>query len=86
MSGYWSCYCLLFRSKQSGHSLISQCISTQRIAAHWIVCFSDHSLNPRDGGLGKLPDQQFLKYLDEPISHQQTCYIQSHFNGLSSPL
>ncbi len=34
----------------------------------------------------KIPvDQQFLKYSDQPVWHQQPFHIQSHLNPLSSP-
>ncbi len=33
----------------------------------------------------KIPvDQQFLKYSDQPVCHQQTFHVQSHLNPLSS--
>lgn len=67
--------------KMTGHSHL--CISVQRSDSHWIFSlFRTSSLNPGDGCAGKF--KKFVKYWDQPICHQQPCYIQSSLIQLSS--
>lgn len=60
---------------------LQQVIFAQRAAAHWMFSFF-----PWTWLCTKiLADKQFLKFSDQPVSHQQTWHAQSHLNHLSSP-
>ncbi len=54
--------------------------------AHWIFSLSwTIPCEPQRWLCVKIPiDQQFLKYSDQPVWHQQPCHVQSHLNPLSS--
>lgn len=46
----------------------------------YFIFFRPCSVNPADGCVGNLPvGQQFLKYSDQTIWHQQPCHVQSPF-------
>ncbi len=56
-------------------------------ATHWIFSLFRTSLcKPQRWLWMKIPvDQQFLKYSDQPVWHQQPLHVQSHLKPLSSP-
>jgi len=78
LEAVWPFSCDLWRQQD---------IFSQRTAAHWIFSLFQTSLcEPWRWLWEKSPvDQQFLKYSDQPVWHQQPCHVQSHFNHLSSP-
>ncbi len=79
MSGYLSSCCLSIISNQSAHSPLTsdlwhqQGIFVHTTAAHWIFSLFRTLLCQTTRWLGvKIPvDQQFLKYSDQPVWHQQ---------------
>ncbi len=81
-SGYLSYCCLSIISNQSVHSPLTSDInktfsSTQMPLTGYFLFFRPFSVNPRDGCV-KIPvDQQFLKYSDQSVWHQQPFHIQS---------
>lgn len=47
--------------------------------------FGTFFVKPRADYVGKIPkDQQFLKRTDQPVCHQQSCHVQTHWNHPSS--
>ncbi len=87
-SGYLSYCCLSIISNQSVHSPLTSDInkafsSTQLPLTGYFLFFRPFSVemvvceNP--------VDQQFVKYSDQPVWHQQPFHVQSHLNPLSSP-
>ncbi len=84
-SGYLSYCSVIFN--QSAHSPLTSDInkafsSTQLLLTGYVLFFRLFSVNPRDGCAWK--SQQFLKYSDQPVWHQQPFHVQSHLNPLSS--
>ncbi len=57
--------------------------STRLPLTGYFLFFGPFSVNPRDGCVPV--DQQFLKYSDQPVWHQQPFHVQNHLNPLSSP-
>ncbi len=87
-SGYLSYCCLSIISNQSAaFSWHQQGIFVHTTAAHWIFSlFRTILCKPWRWLCVKIPvDQQFFKYSDQPIWHQQSFHVQSHLNTLSSP-
>jgi len=88
-SGYLSYCCLSIISNQSAHSPLT---STRHFCphncAHWIFSLFRTILSkPKRRLCVEIPVvQQFLKYSDQPVWHQQPFHVQSHLNSLSSPI
>ncbi len=83
-SDYLSYCCLSIISNQSAHSPLTSDInkafsSTQLPLTGYFLFFRPFSVNPRDGCVCvEIPvDQQFLKYSDQPVWHQQPFHVQS---------
>ncbi len=87
-SGYLSYCCLSIISNQSVHSPLTSDINTafsytQLPLTGPFLFFWPFSVNHRDDCVWKF--QQFLKYSDKPVWHQQSFHVQSHLNPLSFP-
>ncbi len=83
-----SCSCINILNSQSEPSdFWCRCWTAKEHLAltGYFLFFGPFSVNPRDGCAWKIPvDQQFLKYSDQPVWHQQPFHDQSHLNPLSS--
>ncbi len=81
-SGYLSYCCLSIISNQSAHSPLTSDINKVFLSTQ--LPLTGHFLF---FGPSKIPvDQQFLKYSDQLVWHQQPIHIQSNLNPLFVPI